>query len=93
MAIFICDFGTILPAAAVLVLEVLVLGVLLVAVLPGVLLLLDALPLLDGLPLDALPPPLDELPLLQAATPRTAIAASGARYFQPRLPAVLVLLR
>jgi len=46
---------------------------------------------LDALPLDALPPPLDEL--LQAATPRTAIAASGARYLQPRLPAVLVLLR
>jgi hypothetical protein len=55
-----------------------------------VLLPLDALPL-DALPLDALPPPLDEL--LQAATPRTAIAASGARYLQPRLPAVLVLLR
>jgi hypothetical protein len=77
MAIFICDFGTILPAAAVLLLEVLVLGVLLVAVLPGVL-LVAVLPVV-------------ELPLLQAATPRLAIASSGARYLQPRrLPAVLL---
>ena len=76
MAIFICDFGTTLPAAAVLLLEVLVLGVLLVAVLPGVLLLAVLT--------------LDELPLLQAAAPRRAIAASGARYLKPRrLPAVL----
>jgi hypothetical protein len=58
-----------LPAAAVLLLEVLLDGP------------------LDG-PLDVL---LDELPLLQAAAPRMAIAASGARYLQPRrLPAVLL---
>jgi hypothetical protein len=63
-----------LPAAAVLLLEVLLDGP------------------LDG-PLDVLLDvlPLDELPLLQAAAPRMAIAASGARYLQPRrLPAVLL---
>jgi hypothetical protein len=76
MAIFICDFGTILPAAAVLLDEVLLDAVLLLDVLaPGVL---------------DVPPP-DELPLLHAATPRLAIASSGTRYLQPRrLPAVLL---
>ena len=73
MAIFICDFGTTLAAAAVLLADVLVLGVL-----PVALLLLVV-------------PPLDEPPLLQAAAPRMAIAASGARYVKPRrLPAVLL---
>jgi hypothetical protein len=44
------------------------------------------------LPLEVLPP--DELPLLQAATPRMAIAASAARYLQPwRLTAVLLRRR
>jgi hypothetical protein len=46
---------------------------------------------LDVLPLDVLPVPPDELPLLQAATPRMAIASSGTRYLRPRrLPAVLL---
>jgi hypothetical protein len=41
------------------------------------------------LPPDVVPPA--ELPLLQAAAPRMATAASGARYLQPRcLPAVLL---
>jgi hypothetical protein len=70
MAIFICDFGTTLPAAA------------------GALLPPDVLPV-GVLPLAVLP--LDELPVLQAATPRMAIASSGATYLQPRrLPAVLL---
>jgi hypothetical protein len=74
MAIFICDFGITLAAAAALLADALVLGVL-----PVALLLLLAVP------------PLDEPPLLQAAAPRMAIAASGARYVKPRrLPAVLL---
>jgi hypothetical protein len=62
-----------LPAAAALLADALVLGVL-----PAALLLLAV-------------PPLDEPPLLQAAAPRMATAASGARYVKPRrLPAVLL---
>jgi hypothetical protein len=74
MAIFICDFGVILPAAVLL--DVLALA-----------LALDVLAL-EVLAL-VVPPPA-ELPLLQAATPKTAIAASGARYLKRRrLPVVL----
>ena len=69
-----------MPAAAVL-LEVLPVGVLLFGV------LLEAL--VEVLLVAVLG--LDELPLLQAAAPRTAIAASGARYLKPRrLPTVLL---
>jgi hypothetical protein len=65
-----------LPAAAVL-LEALPVGVLLAGVLAGVLLVAVL--------------GLDELPLLQAAAPSMAIAASGARYLKPRrLTAVLL---
>ena len=40
-------------------------------------------------PPDEVPP--DEAPLLQAATPRMAIASSGTTYLKPRrLPAVLL---
>jgi hypothetical protein len=44
---------------------------------------------LDVDPLEVLP--LDVLPLLQAAAPRMAIAASGARYLQARRPPAVLL--
>jgi hypothetical protein len=64
-----------LAAAAVLLLDVLLLDVLAEVLPPDVLV---------GVP------PADELPLLQAPTPRMPIATSGTRYLQPRRrPAVL----